>query len=86
MIVDLALSPTGSQLIASVLPNVSIEDIDGLLHLIAFAGGQGPACAIVRFDSRPHSHSSWLQDRLQSHLALVSVRVIRLTLVLLTSI
>lgn len=88
MIVDLALSPTGSQLIASVLPNVSTMEYFGeLLRLITStaAGGQGPACTIVRIDSGTHRHSPWLQDWLQSHLAVVSVHVIRLTSVLLTS-
>lgn len=87
MIVDLALSPTGSQLIASVLPNVStMEYLGELLRLITAAGGQGPACTIVRIHSGTHRHSPWLQDRLQGHLAVVSVHLIRLTLVLLTSI
>lgn len=71
MIVDLALSATGSQLIASVLPTVRHCCTSPSL-LSSFSGRQGAARYSLRVHQGSHRHSSWLQDRIQGHLAFVS--------------
>ena len=73
IIVDLALSVTGSQLIASVLPNVSRPPHPPGLYLTATSSGrQGPAHSFVRVDSWAYRHTPWLQDRFEGHLVIVS--------------
>ena len=73
IIVDLALSVTGSQLIASVLPNVSRPPHPPGLYLTATSSGrQGPAHTFVRVDSWAYRHSPWLQDGFEGHLVIVS--------------
>jgi len=74
MIVDLALSVTGSQLIASVLPTVCppLQGFGPIANVV-FVGGQRPARALVRLYSGPYRHATWLQDRVEGYLAFVRI-------------
>ncbi|KAH0582000.1 hypothetical protein H2248_011660 [Termitomyces sp. 'cryptogamus'] len=76
MIVDLALSVTGSQLIASVLPTVrpssqprfSCASGADVPTLAVHKGGQGPAGAAVRLYPGSYCHTPWVQDRVEGYL------------------
>ena len=72
MIVDLALSVTGSQLIGSVLPAVCHALLVISRRVLTVdAGRQGSTCPTLRVHPRPHRHASRMQDWIEGHLALV---------------
>lgn len=62
MIVDLALSVTGSQLIASVLPTVSNNLFVMTLHSKKPSGRQGSKGSSVRVHQGSHRHPARLQN------------------------
>ena len=74
MIVDLALSVTGSQLIANVLPQASCFTSRHCEQSPQCAPGrQGSTYDALRVHQGPHRNPPWMQDRIQSYLAFVRV-------------
>ena len=72
MIVDLALSVTGSQLIANVLPQVRcFASPKSQIDIPSISGRQGSTYDAIRVYQRSYRDTPWMQDRIQGYLAFV---------------